>query len=470
MHQQSRPFHNLSNRSGYLSTDTIAAIATGLGGAVSIVRVSGPEAFTCLPSLPESPFRHLSRVKLRDQNNNDIDDALIVRFKGPESFTGEDVVEFQIHGGHFVAGRLMNTLMEAGIRQALPGEFSFRAVRNGKLSLSQAEAIADLINASNESAASLALEKLSGAQNQWIAQIALDLRQLASLGEIGIDFSDQNIDEVGLENLRKKLLNIYSKLDDLAKSFSRGSRIQRGVTTAFIGIPNAGKSSLFNSLLGEDRSIVSAFAGTTRDIVCETLTVHGPRLSVTLRMEDTAGLRNAYNPIEKEGIERAERAAKNAELLIFLIDPTQPIDLNLQQWKSLGTPGEKTIGVVSKADLISPHQKSEIERHLSGFKIAQWVFVSAITNEGLEDLTQAITQRCEKWTSRQSGEILLTRLDHFQAVKEALGHLDRAKMSNELDLFAADIRQALHSLSPIIGDTLSDDILGKIFSEFCIGK
>jgi tRNA modification GTPase len=467
MHQQSRPSHN---RSGYLSTDTIAAIATGLGGAVSIVRVSGPRAFNCLPSLPESHYRYLSRVKLTDCNGQDIDDALFVRFKGPESFTGEDVVEFQIHGGHYVANKLMTSLMDAGIRQALPGEFSFRAVRNGKFSLSQAEAIADLINANNESAASLALEKLSGTQNQWILQIAIDLRQLAGLGEIGIDFSDQNIDEVGLENLKKKLDGIYARLDDLGKSFSRGSRIQRGVSTAFVGIPNAGKSSLFNALLGEDRSIVSAHAGTTRDIVCETLTVHGPTQSVTLRMEDTAGLRNTINPIEKEGIERAGKAAKNAELLIFILDPTQPIDLTFQQWRAINSPGEKAIGVVSKSDLLTDKQKTEIEKQLFGFKITKWVFASAKTNEGLGDLTQAITQRCEKWTSRQSGEVLLTRLDHFQAITDALSHLDRAKIANELELFAADLRQALHSLAPLIGDTLSDDILGKIFSEFCIGK
>ena len=209
MHQLSRPLHKTTNRSSYLSTDTIAAIATGLEGAVNIVRVSGPSAFSCLPGLPESPFRYLSRVKLKDLNDQDIDDALFVRFKSPESFTGEDVVEFQIHGGHFIAGKLMNTLLHAGIRQALPGEFSFRAVRNGKLSLSQAEAIVDLIHANNESALTLALEKLSGTQNLYISQIAKDLRQLVSLGEIGIDFSDQNIDEVGLTNLKNKINELH---------------------------------------------------------------------------------------------------------------------------------------------------------------------------------------------------------------------------------------------------------------------
>ncbi len=467
MHQPLPRSHNLS---GYLSTDTIAAIATALGGAIAVVRVSGPQAFFCLPELPQSPFRTLSRIRLKTPQGEEIDEALFVRFKNPESYTGEDVVEFQTHGGSFVASRLMETLLSQGIRQALPGEFSFRAVKNGKMSLSQAEAVSDLIQSSNASAASLALEKLSGTQNRLIFSLAEKIRTLTTLGEIGIDFSDQNIDEIGLKNLKEKVSEILSSLTDLENSFSRGSKIQEGISTAFVGLPNAGKSSFFNALLGEDRSIVSSHAGTTRDIIREKLTLHGKAATVTLKLEDTAGLRSTQNPVEIEGITRTEKAAHNAELLLFIVDPTQSIEATHEQWLRLGAPAEKTIGIVSKKDLLTPIEISNIRKKLDLFKIPCWVHTSIQTGEGIQEAIETITQRCEKWVHRKKGEVLLTRIDHFHAVQGAINHLKRAEKVTESDLFASDVRQALHSLSPLIGDTLPDDILGKIFSEFCIGK
>ena len=223
-----------------------------------------------------------------------------MRFVKPDSYTGEDLVEYHIHGSPFIAQQVIERLLELGARQALPGEFSFRSVRNGKMTLFQAQAVSDLIAASNQGAVSLALEKMSGAQNRFLDELASGLRKTAALGEVGIDFADQDIDEVSLPRLRANLTPYVELLEKLQSSFSRGIRLQEGLRVAFIGSPNAGKSSFFNALLGEDRSIVSEMAGTTRDVVSEKLTLRAKNKTITLRLEDTAGLR-LPSPRRKNG-------------------------------------------------------------------------------------------------------------------------------------------------------------------------
>lgn len=467
------------DKSGYLAEDTIAAIATPLGGAVAIVRLSGPESLSVLEKLCGYPVqekhapRTLIRQILKSPEGELLDDALVAYFRAPKSFTGEDSGELHIHGGAFIAAKLMETLGRLGVRQALPGEFSFRAVRNGKMSLSQAEATADLISASNEGAVSMALEKLSGSQGALIRDLAEALRNLAVLGEVGIDFSDQDIDEVSLPNLVRRVQPILDRLDLLARSYQRGSWIQEGVRVAFIGLPNAGKSSFFNSLLGEDRSIVSEIAGTTRDVVRERLTLRGKASSVTLRLEDTAGLREASDQIEKMGIERSHKAAREAELLILVVDGLsgrEDFERLWEQWLKLGQPAEKTLGIVTKLDLMGGEHRKALESSLRPFNVKTWSYTSATRGTGISESAEAIAEFCEKWTHRDQGEVLLTRLDHVQAVQQAVENLRRAQAAPELDLFASDLRQALHALGPLIGDTVPDDILGRIFSEFCIGK
>lgn len=463
------------DRSGYLSQDTIAAIATAVGGAISVIRLSGPDSFRALAALApqaraaEAEPRKLYRARLTD-SGGEIDDALFVRFVSPESFTGEDVVELHLHGGAFVASRAMEALERLGIRQALPGEFSFRAVRNGKMTLSQASAVADLIAASNENAVSLALEKMSGSQNQLVSGLASGIRKLAALGEVGIDFADQDVDEVSLGKLKNQLDPIVSMLERLQSGYDRGSRIQDGVGVAFIGLPNAGKSSFFNALLGEERSIVSSVPGTTRDVVRERLTLRGNRSSVTLRLEDTAGLRSAENEVEKIGILRSQKAAREADVILLLVDASAPTALALDEWKRLGSPASKTVGILTKSDLLDALRLAEIRETCQSFGLPHWVVTSAITGDGISEAVQTITNFCEKWVHRDRGEVLLTRLDQLRAVKGALEHLERARHAAEIDLFASDLRQALHALGPLIGETLPDDILGQIFSEFCIGK
>lgn len=472
------------DRSGYLNEDTIAAIATALGGPISIIRISGPQAFTALRLLTgqedgKSSFarvtpRQLKRFHLIDKSGAPLDDALAVQFVKPESFTGEDVVELHLHGSSYIAIRVLEILSENGIRQALPGEFSFRAVRNGKLTLTQAQAVADLIAAANENAVTLALEKMAGSQNRLLTQLADSLRTLAVLAELGIDFADQDVEEVSLPKLKERLKTITEALVRLRDSYDRGTRIQDGIKVTFLGLPNAGKSSFFNCILGEDRSIVSEIPGTTRDVVREKITLRAQNQMVTLRLEDTAGLRSSDDRIEQMGIERSRKSANESDLVLFLIDSTtvfsQGITESLTQWQNIGEPKAKSIGVLTKTDLLDATQLKQLQDQVSAFGITQWVCVSSETGHGIREAIQVISDHCSKWISRGQGEILLTRIDQVESIDSALQCLARASMVEELDLFAADIRQTLHSLANLIGETPADDILAKIFSDFCIGK
>jgi tRNA modification GTPase len=470
------------DRSAYLSEDTIAAVATSLGGPTAMIRVSGPGCDPVLLSLTglqekgglaleKFPERKLVRTALYSLGERrPLDDALVARFKAPDSFTGEDVLELHLHGSAFVAQAVMETLLELGARQALPGEFSFRAVRNGKMKLAQAQAVAELIEASNAEAVALALEKMSGTQNRLFSALAEDLRKLASLAELGIDFADQDVDEVSLPTLKRSLERILTSLERLHASFDRGTRIQEGLKAAFIGLPNAGKSSFFNALLGEERSIVSDIPGTTRDVVHERLTLKSSAGSVTLRLEDTAGLRHASDQIESIGIERSRKAAQQADLVLFVVDATSRPEEIRQEWGNLRVTPERVMGVFSKIDLVESSTPLKLQQGLHDLGIPRWVATSAETGAGIEAAIDQIVEHCARFTQRAPKEVLLTRLDHRESVAAALDHLGRARHSNDSALFAADLRQGLHALSPLIGETLPDDLLAQIFSSFCIGK
>lgn len=473
------------DRSGYLAEDTIAAIATAVGGPISMIRISGPRAFEALQIISknsdyESPrgneliHRYLKRTQLIDEQGLPLDDALTVQFLKPESFTGEDVVELHLHGSPYIATRILEILNQHGIRQSLPGEFSFRAVRNGKLSLAQAQAVADLIAAANQNAVSLALEKMAGSQNRLLGNLADSLRNLAVLGELGIDFADQDIEQLALPQLRNRLISIIDTLTLLKDTYDRGTRIQDGIKVSFLGLPNAGKSSFFNSILGEERSIVSEIPGTTRDLVREKITLRTKTQMVTLRIEDTAGLRASEDRIEIMGIERSQKSAAESDLVLYLVDSTtvfsSAMHESLVQWKKIHSPEAKAIGVLTKIDLLNAEQLSKLSHQIEPFQIQKWVTVSSHTGQGMSQAIQVIAEHCAQWTSRKQGEILLTRLDQVESISSAIESLARASKVEDLDLFAADIRQALHTLANLIGDTPADDILAKIFSDFCIGK
>jgi tRNA modification GTPase len=368
----------------------------------------------------------------------------------------------------------LRALENLGSRQALPGEFSFRAVRNGKMSITAAQAVAELISATNEGAAKLALEKIEGSQTRLIDEIAEKIRKLSTMGELGIDFADQDVEELSLVSLKKHAREILERLIQLEGSFDRGEKIQSGVRVAFVGRPNAGKSSFFNALLGEERSIVSEIAGTTRDVVRERLNLRADGSTLTLRLEDTAGIRDqAGDSIEHEGIQRSVRAAAEADFIILIGDATATLEEwkeTFAVWNAIGRPQEKTIVVLTKRDLASSSDFLRARGAIDQIGAPLAGIVSSTKSEGVTEAAKAIVGFCARFTARAPGEVLLTRLDHLRAVRDAVTHLERALDTQEEDLFAADLRQALTALGPVIGETLPDDILGRIFSEFCIGK
>ena len=450
-----------------------------MGGAVSVIRISGPDSLAVfkkvsVQSLESEPRKLIKTMLTNPASHAVLDEVLAVYFPKGSSFTGEEVVELQGHGGAFGSARTLECVLNLGVRQALPGEFSFRAVRNGKMSLTQAEAVAELIQASNDQAVELALDKLQGLQHEQMMVLSTEIKNLTARSELGIDFSDQDVEELSLPQLKKGAALVLKKIEEIKSTYRRGKSIQEGIRIAFFGLPNAGKSSLFNALIGEDRSIVTQIPGTTRDIVHEVLTLRSAAgKSITLRLEDTAGLRKTHDLVEKMGMDRTLRAAKEADLVFVMADASQAeqIEELSTYWEQSAVVQKRAIGILHKVDLLDLKKQKEMTEILKEkFGISSWISVSSLKLTGVNELVDVVFERCEEETRRKPKEILITRLDHLQALQAAEQDLARATQATEEDLFAADIRQTLHSLEPILGKTSTDDILGKIFSEFCIGK
>lgn len=481
-----------SHLKGYFSEESIFALTSPSGGVICTVRLSGNQLNSCLKSLVGEPkaqqiLQHpnqLTRVDLFSAiTKKKIDDAMIVYFKNPKSFTGEDVLEFNLHGSEVIIQSLLESLQFLNCRQALPGEFSFRAVRNGKLSITQAEAISELITSKNTEAMTIALEKLEGTQHQFLLEISNELKNLAAFGELSIDFSDQNIDELSLDSLKVNLRKLISKLEKLEGSFNRGKLINDGLRVSILGLPNSGKSSFFNQILGEDRSIVSHIAGTTRDVIRESITLKNKaHQSISLRFEDTAGIHESDDFVEKIGIKRSLQSAHQSEIILLLCDANLNDSNSLEKWTQFCELLKEEFNRVLPTHLFLIFTKKDIFQsfvnidYLNSFKeklenpFIKSYLVSSETREGIEEVLEDVIHTSLKLMERDQKEIILTRLDHVQAVQQSIIHLKRGLTVMAEDLFAADIRQALISLSPVIGDFLPDDILSKIFSEFCIGK
>ncbi len=440
-----------------LTNDTIAAIAAT--GALSVVRASGPLAYTVACKMSHSQSlepRFMHRVKLFDQHDHVFDDGMMVFFKNPQSFTGEDTVEYYLHGGKIVAQNCMQTLEAHGIRQALPGEFSFRACMHGKMDVFQAEAIADLIGTRSVEGARLALEKLSGSQQAHLHTLRSKLIELAAQAEVAIDFADQDVAELSLGTLQQHVRTILDCIHTLAQSFERGRRLQMGCRIALVGVPNAGKSSFFNALVGEKRAIVSDEPGTTRDSVSLEITLG----SGTATVEDTAGLRTSSSNLENLGIERTHQVIKNADIIVLVIDGTEHIDSTIFDFPP------SAIAAITKKDLQAHPDPSVLEflqaRHIPS------AHVSAHTGEGIATFLSLLQEASH--VSRGEGELLLTRPSHLNSAQAGKAHLERALGADTYDLFASDLRQAIASLAPLLGGVIPDTILEKIFSDFCIGK
>ena len=430
--------------------DTIVAIATASGGGVGIIRLSGPDAIAIttrhFDGLPDSPkSRHAYHGWWRDHRGQALDEGLVLLMPGPASFTGEDVAEVHLHGGALNLRRALEVCTSGGARPADPGEFSRRAFLNGRIDLTRAEAIADLIAARTDQALDTARSHLGGALAERCLEARNEVLDLRAKLEVTIDFVDEDVPVIDPAELVADARKISSALSALADTFKRGQLWQQGARVALTGPPNAGKSSLFNALCGQDRAIVTATAGTTRDTLEATVDLHG----VPVVLVDTAGLRETNDPIEAEGIARAQRAAELADLTVVLVDDDTD-----------QCPNHGNLIVASKADLRS--------------NIPQWALpVSALTGDGIDALERAIVDRLGGRTEG-GGQLVITRTRHHAALRQAsrclIAAADALTLGAPAELVAVDVAEATDALGEIVGLTTIEDVLDRLFGSFCIGK
>lgn len=442
------------------STDTIAAIATPSGrGGVGIIRVSGPQtihiAEQILGKLPQS-FKASHRL-FKDQKQQTLDDGVALYFPKPHSFTGEDVLELQGHGGHIVMDMLMSRCLELGARVAKPGEFSERAFLNDKLDLTQAEAIADLIDSGSEQAARSALRSLQGDFSKAIDSLLIKMIEMRVYVEAALDFPEEEIDFLADESVMIRLNAIKDQLSDITAKATQGSLLRNGLSLVIIGEPNAGKSSLLNVLSGNDSAIVTDIAGTTRDVLHESINLDG----MPLHLVDTAGLRDSDDVVEKIGIERAWDAVKKADIALLLLGKSQTV-----------TKSEEIISKLPETlPLLVVQNKIDLSHEEAGIRDKK-IFISAKQNLGIDVLKEELKQQMGY---QDNGEdIFIARRRHLRALERTQQLVNNAEIQlvefNAGELMAEELRLAQDELGQITGKFTSDDLLGEIFSSFCIGK
>lgn len=435
--------------------ETIAAIATPPGrGGIGVVRVSGPGALQVAERVGgfAPPPRQAKRAKFRGAQGELIDEGLLLYFPAPASYTGESVVELHGHGGVVVLQALLDACLHAGARAAEPGEFTRRAFLEGKLDLAQAEAVADLIDAASREAARSAMRSLSGEFSKAVRDIVSDLIELRALTEAMLDFPEEEVDSLHRDDASARLQGVRTRVADLLDRSRQGALLASGVHVVIAGPPNVGKSSLLNRLSGQDRAIVTPVAGTTRDALREPITLQG----VPLVLVDTAGIRVGGDEIERLGMDRTRAELAQADVVLAVHEAGAPNTLG-SEWP----PAAVRIDVFNKIDLV-PGFRVQGEGTLG-------VGVSAKTGEGLEDLRRAIL-RAAGWTS--GGEtVYLARTRHLDAMKRAAASLSAASTQDlSWEIFAEELRLAQAALNEITGEFSADDLLGAIFTRFCIGK
>lgn len=456
---------------------TIAAISTPPGvGGIAVIRLSGSEAWQIasqhisLPAQEAQPAPNTARHCLFRVGEEVIDEVVATFFRSPRSYTGEDVVELSCHGSLYVQQTILQTLLISGAVMAEPGEFTRRAFLNGRLDLSQAEAVADLIDSTNAATHALAVSQLRGGYAKRLKELRDDFVKLASLLELELDFSEEDVEFADRAQLLALLDSLESECRRLCDSFRLGNAVKNGVPVAIVGAPNVGKSTLLNALVGEERAIVSDIAGTTRDTIEDTLVIAG----TTFRFIDTAGIRHSDDQIEALGIERSYRAIEKAQVVLYMIDAAQASEAGrqLQELAAHVELADKQLMLLlNKTDL--RQEPVALQEH----DVAQstTLHISAKTGEGLEALRAALAERyaCPDAASLMQAP-LLTNVRHHDAllrVLDALGHV-RQGLQDEMpsDLVVIDLRDALYHLGTITGQITSDELLGSIFHRFCIGK
>lgn len=464
-------------KSPFYQDDTIAAIATPLGeGAIAVVRVSGKEAISVVSrvfrgksSLQEAAGNTVHFGRLVDPSGSHIDNVLATVFRAPRSYTGEDVVEVSCHGGLLNTRRVLQAILVAGARQAQPGEFTRRAFLNGKMDLSQAEAVASLIVAKCEAARSASLRQLEGKFSDQIRVLRAELLDLLSLVELELDFSEEGIDLIQKPELLARLSSVGERIQRMADSYRLGKVYRDGVSVAIIGKPNAGKSSLFNALLREDRAIVTDIPGTTRDTLEEAITIDG----VMFRLSDTAGLRDSDDPIEQEGMSRTVARVRQSDIALLVVDATTGASREsaVAYLNGVALP-ELGIVAYNKIDLCAESLRSP-QRFRWGNTDYREVFVSAKTGLGLDTLRNELVNSLPQ-AAQELGEVQVTNERHYDALVAAHSCLSASMQAlvdgRSTEFIADDIRRSCNALAEIVGEVTTDDILTNIFSKFCIGK
>ena len=432
--------------------DTIFAPSTAIGGAIAVIRVSGPEAArvkqVCHRDFTADPGR-LMFVRIMDGEES-IDDAMAVFFAGPHSYTGEDMVEVNCHGGPQTVQRVLGLMSGLGFRSAEGGEFTRRAFMNGKMDLSQAEAVMDIVTAEAERSRKLALDQLHGSVSRAVHDVEETLLDALSSIDAAIDYPEE-VEEDVMDSLPKQLREADAKLRKLISDGRSGRVLRNGVHVVILGRPNAGKSSVMNALVGRDRAIVTDIAGTTRDVLDETVSIDG----VSVRLFDTAGIRDTNNEVERIGIDRAMNEIRMADIVLVIYDTSEP---GTGQDDELERIGEETgcwILVGNKSDLPAKNIRPGS------------ILISAKTGAGMEELKAEILRRV---LPAETENICVTNERHISAMERAHAAVESAEQAAELDCVATDIRTALHELGSITGSDVDADVIDRIFERFCVGK
>lgn len=449
-----------------LENDTIIAIATPIGeGAINIIRVSGKNAiefcdniFIGRKKLTNVESHTIHYGKIVDSDNKIIDDVLVSVFRNPNSYTGEDSVEISTHGSSYISKTIIELFLKFDCRLAEPGEFTKRAFLNGKLDLSQAEAVVDVINSRTEASLRGARNQLDGLLSKKVNLLRNKLIETSSLVELELDFAEEDIQFLTLQDVENHIDNIKKEINKLLSTYSFGKILRDGVNVALVGKPNVGKSSLLNYFLKESRAIVSHIPGTTRDVITEEISIDG----VLFKLFDTAGLRKSESEIEAEGINRSRDVVKNADLILFINDITEKFSRETLEILLRLNSEEKIITVFNKVDLQKEKTSDE------------GINISALTGKGIKSLLKVMKEKAISSQNYSEKNAVVSNLRHYDALKKANDFLDKAKdsIANQLsgEFVSIDLRNAENSLGEIIGKVTTDDILNNIFSKFCIGK